>query len=277
MHKAEGSSKATGPDFSALLRSAVEEPGILSEAYSAFHSYSIGNQMAAVCQCRERGIPVGPLATFPGWKAKGRHVRKGERALVLCMPVTMRRTERDEETGAETEHCFNRFIWRANWFAYAQTDGEPVTVETVAPDWNAETALAALKVERVPFDMPDGNCQGYAKGRAIAVSPVAVLPHKTTFHEIAHVVLGHTTESSLSDTTEPTPRDVREVEAESVAYILCSILALPGLAESRGYVQSWLRGGNVTERSAQRIFSAANTILAAGRDVVAAVADGGAR
>jgi Zn-dependent peptidase ImmA (M78 family) len=93
---------------------------------------------------------------------------------------------------------------------------------------------------------------------------LAVLPHKTRFHELAHVVLGHTKEVTLTD-SERTPKDIREVEAESVAYILCSILELPGLEESRGYIQHWLRTETIAEKSAQRIFSAANKILKAGQ------------
>lgn len=64
--------------------------------------------------------------------------------------------------------------------------------------------------------------------------------------------------------SERTPVNIREVEAESVAYILCSLLSLPGLHESRGYVQSWLSGQEISERNAQRIFTAADKILKAG-------------
>ena len=49
-----------------------------------------------------------------------------------------------------------------------------------------------------------------------------------------------------------TVADVREVEAESVAYICCSVLGLPGLHECRGYIQGWLSGGGITDKSAQR-------------------------
>jgi Zn-dependent peptidase ImmA (M78 family) len=111
--------------------------------------------------------------------------------------------------------------------------------------------------------MPNGNCQGYASGHTIAINPVAALPHKTRFHELAHVVLGHTTERMNDD--ERTPKDIREVEAECTAYILCALLDLPGLAESRGYVQSWLAGCEISERSAQRIYKAADTIFKAGQ------------
>jgi hypothetical protein len=50
-----------------------------------------------------------------------------------------------------------------------------------------------------------------------------------------------------------------------VAYILCSVLALPGLTESRGYIQGWLAGGEISDKSAQRIFGAADKILKAGK------------
>ncbi|WP_090721616.1 ImmA/IrrE family metallo-endopeptidase [Nitrosomonas sp. Nm166] len=78
------------------------------------------------------------------------------------------------------------------------------------------------------FDLYDDNCQGYASGTSIAINPLAQHPHKTRFHEIAHVVLGHTTEHTMTD-SEQTPRVIREVEAESVAFILlCTLLDLTG-------------------------------------------------
>ena len=146
-----------------------------------------------------------------------------------------------------------------------RSEGADYVNEAITPSWDKAKALGKLNISEVAFDYPDGNCQGYASGRTIAVNPVAALPHKTRFHELAHVVLGHTTEGVLAD-SEKTPRDVREVEAEGVAYILCSLLDLPGLHESRGYIQSWLQGAEITDKTAQRIFSAANKILEAGQD-----------
>ena len=110
----------------------------------------------------------------------------------------------------------------------------------------------------------DGNVQGYAVRRRIAVSPLAEYPHKTRFHEIAHVVLGHTLGSDCHDVASM-PRSLQEVEAEGVAFLLCSILDLPGRDESRGYIQSWLEGGQLPEKSAQRIFGVSQKILEAGR------------
>jgi hypothetical protein len=85
------SAKPNAPQFGDLLARALVEPGIISTAYTAFHGYSIGNQILALVQCAERGITPGPIATFVGWKEKGRHVRNGEKAIVLCMPITAKR------------------------------------------------------------------------------------------------------------------------------------------------------------------------------------------
>lgn len=34
-----------------LLNQAVSEPGLILKAYSNFHNYSLGNQIAAIMQC----------------------------------------------------------------------------------------------------------------------------------------------------------------------------------------------------------------------------------
>ncbi len=83
--------RPTPKGFAELLQSVVHEPGTLSQAYRQFHSYSLGNQLLAMFQCHEREIPPGPINTFPGWKALGRHVRKGQKAITLCMPLTLKR------------------------------------------------------------------------------------------------------------------------------------------------------------------------------------------
>lgn len=252
--------KQTAP-FAALLNDAITKPGVLSEAYSRFYNYSIGNQLWAWSQCLVLDIPLGPIATFKRWQELGRQVKRGQKAIALVLPVTIKDKDAD---GNETGKVFSVFTVRNNWFVLSQTEGEDYVHEAKTPQWDGAKALEALDITEGSFALLDGNCQGYAQQRTIAVNPVAQYPHKTRFHEIAHVVLGHTTERTLTD-SEHTPRDIREVEAEGVAYILCSLLNLPGQEESRGYIQHWLGEQPVTDKTAQRIFSAANKILEAGK------------
>jgi hypothetical protein len=143
-----------------------------------------------------------------------------------------------------------------------QTDGADYTPEPQAA-WDRSRALHALSIEEIAFELFDGNCQGYATGRRIAVSPVAVFPFKTTCHECAHVLL-HTAEGDHRD-DDSTPKDLREVEAEGVALVCCAALGLPGIESSRAYIQRWWGAGNpIPERNAQRILKAADQILKAG-------------
>src|SRR4030095_8316989 len=91
------------------------------------------------------------------------------------------------------------------------------------------------------------------------------MPARTLLHEVAHVVLGHTVEHTEQD-GPTTPRNIREVEAEGVALLCSAALGLDGAEYSRGYLQHWLRGEEIPERSCQRIFKAADAILRAGRE-----------
>lgn len=223
--------------WAALLDEAVKKPGFIHDAYSRFHNYSLGNQLLALYQCVERGLQPTPLASYRKWQELGRHVKKGEKALTLCMPITCTRTKSvtaADGTEKDEEFAFTHFTYRAHWFVLAQTEGADYQAPA-NPEWNEQQALAALNVERIPFDDLDGNTQGYARrGGKIAINPLAALPFKTLFHELGHSLL-HCQDSDLTD-TDQTPRSVAEVEAEAVALLCCESLGLPGAEFSRGYV-----------------------------------------
>lgn len=249
--------------WSELLKAAVMERGLILRAYSAFHNYSIGNQIAAIVQCRLRGIEPSPINTYQGWQGLKRQVKKGEKAIWLCMPLTGKK----QDDKGEDQTFIKAFVWKPRWFVLSQTDGEPIEVQSV-PSWDKEAALANLQITQIEFEELNGNVQGYAQKRSIAISPIAAMPHKTLFHELAHVVLGHTIESDFQD-TEQTPKNLREVEAESVALLLCESLGLQGSEYCRGYIQNWLQTDVIPEKSAQKILGAADRILKAGRKELA--------
>jgi hypothetical protein len=272
--------------WSALLSDAVSRPGVVSEAYSRFWSYSVGNQLLALWQCMFRKLEPGPINTFLRWRELDRTVKKGAKAITLCMPVTVKRkhdprnvepalvrvgdgAERQvtgtggstpDETGTVTRTVFT---YKPHWFVLSQTEGKPYEPQEL-PSWSEANALSSLGITRIPFTHLDGNAQGYAQERSVSISPIAFAPHRTLFHELAHVVLGHTTEEKMTD-NETTPSNIREVEAEGVALICSESLGLPGSEYCRGYLQHWLQNEAINDRSAQRIFKTADTILRAGR------------
>ena len=250
-----------------LLREAVTKPGTILAAYSNFHNFSLGNCILAYLQCEERGLPFGPIATYKRWQELDRQVKKGERALTLCMPIT-KKTKKDVEKTEATSECgekdsYTFFVYRNRWFVLSQTEGNDIEAPAIS-GWEKEKALAELGIEQEPFAHPNGNTQGYSSpGGKISINPVAQLPQKTLFHELAHQVLGHVGDETHVDGQELS-KNLREAEAEAVALICCESLRHEGAEYCRGYIQHWLSGEEIPERSAQRIFSAADKILRAG-------------
>jgi len=255
-------------DWNQLLHEAFTMPGKLSSAYFAMHNYSLINRILAISQLDERGLPVSPIASFNRWKELGRRVKKGEKALSLFMPIKIRkRSDASDENDETGKTLFKGFMLKKFWFSLNQTEGEAYEPELLVPEWNYATALDALSIREVDFTDIDGNKMGYSfpyRGM-IAVNPLNPLPWKTRFHEITHCLL-HTEEAMLSD-GKVLDYSLIEVEAESVAYLCCASLGLPGLEESRGYIQYWLRQSKSRQlagKNIQRVFGAANKILSAG-------------
>ena len=153
-----------------LLRDAVEKPGRMLEAYTAFHNYSFGNALLALEQCVRRNLQPGPLNTYRGWLEKKRQVHKGERGITLCMPMPFKRTTHADSTEEEPAEPQTRvaFRFRAYWFVLAQTEGAETYVAPI-PGFDLETALRTLQVTRIAFDEINGNVQGLVRQREIAV------------------------------------------------------------------------------------------------------------
>lgn len=70
--------------------------------------------------CEMRGIQPGPINTFPGWKALGRHVLKGQKAISLVMPITGKKRDEENQQAPDAadshdsrkSECFTRFVFR---------------------------------------------------------------------------------------------------------------------------------------------------------------------
>lgn len=280
--------KLARPDWGALLVEALNSPGRLADCYAVFHEYSLGNCILAAIQLARRGLPLAPIASFGKWKTLGRSVVKGERAISLIMPVTVSRKPKADDSVAEgTENPvgtdtsgnlkaggFTLFMLKNRWFSLDQTEGEIYAPKVEIPAWDKAKALSNFGIVEERFGLMDGNTQGYAVpgDKRLAINPLAAMPWKTLFHEIAHCLL-HAKEAQMADGALM-PKDLKEAEAEAVAYLCCATLGLPGLEESRGYIQDWLgsaeRSEEFAQKSAARVFAAADRVLKAGTQVSSA-------
>jgi len=232
-----------------------------------FHQYSIGNLLLIMQQCPHARAVAG----FRQWQARGRQVRKGERAIRIFGFSQKKITEEDAH-GEEAERRIPRFPV-LSVFDVSQTDAidgvedvELVHDLTGATDhgvMDALTVFLAAEGWTVARERLDGEKKGYARpsDRSVVVE-VDVAPEqaaKTLIHETAHVVLGHT--DDLAGYQEH--RGVMETEAESVAYVVAGMLGFDTSAYSIGYIAGWADG------DPERVKSAAARVLAAAHRIAA--------
>jgi antirestriction protein ArdC len=255
---AERLDTTTELDWAALIEVALSLPGSVGDTYNRFYDYSFMNQLLLMLQ----GV-TEPVATYNKWLELGRQVRKGERAYVINRPIVVKRKQ--DEGSEEPTQTYRRFKLVKCLFTVSQTDGESLP-EVQAKGWDLTTALKALDVKQVPYASIDGNVQGYSRAREYALNPTCVDPTHTTFHELAHIVLGHTTDAGIADYMRH--RGQMEFQAEAVAYLVMNEvgqLSERAASHSRGYIQSWVRDERPDERTIRAIFTATDSILKAGR------------
>ena len=140
------------------------------------------------------------------------------------------------------------------------TDGEG--------DETLRLALVA-QIEGAGFTCSDGDPETVSAGangytdfvsRRVVIGADLPLAQrvKTTAHELAHVLLHDPSDPDLP------ARSIGEVEAESVAYVVCHAAGLDAGDYSFGYVAGW-SGGNVdvVEAVAKRVARTAGKVLEA--------------
>ncbi len=246
----------TGDDWAAMLDVAAQ-----------FHTYSAGNVMLILAQ-RPHATRV---AGYRAWQALGRQVRKGERGIQILAPCTYRpkRTEQDNagEGTNRNEPRRLRGFRAATVFDLEQTDGEPlpeVAPELLSGDaptglWDAVSSLIEAEGYTVlRLDCSPANGVTRFISRTVTVRPNvgAAQAAKTLTHELAHILLDHGADN-------PPPRDHAEVEAESVAHIVCAAAGLDSDSYSFPYVARWANGDPaVVKATAERVVSKARRILA---------------
>ena len=232
---------------------------------SKFHNYSINNIILIHLQRPDATLVAG----YQAWKKKlNRQVRKGEKGIVILAPAGKRVREyvqTDEhgnpvldENGEPVKVAVASvpFFTTRRVFDVSQTDGEPLTTIYNGPLQGSvnrfedlKRVLMELSPLPVSFEAMEGKtAMGYmsrTKQRIVVRTGISELQTiKTLVHEIAHAQLHNNAEDGKPVKLD---RRVRETEAESVAFVVCTALGLDTSDYSFPYLAGWASGKELKE------------------------------
>ncbi|MDE0803323.1 MAG: ArdC-like ssDNA-binding domain-containing protein [Acidimicrobiales bacterium] len=206
------------------------------------------------------------VAGYRAWKNLGRQVRRGETGLRILAPCTYKDT--DEDTGEDRQVI--RGFRSVAVFDISQTDGAPlpqapvITLTGEVPRLFRQQLSCLVRAEGFTFRIgprPPGHeaANGLTDWgtRTVIVRDdlTDAQAAKTTAHELAHVLL-HGPDCRLN-------RGTREIEAESVAYLVCAAAGLDAAGYSFGYVAGWAGGDlEAIADTAGRVLDIARSITA---------------
>ena len=229
-----------------------------------FHRYSPTNVLLILLQA--------PYATrvagYRRWQSLGRQVRKGERGIAIFAPCVYRARRLDDEEAAaspELAKVLRGFRLTYVW-DISQTDGDPLPdvapqlLAGQAPDglWDAvagEIAAAGFQLERGPCGEANGRTNFATRTVAVRDDVDDAQAVRTQVHELAHVWLHDPAEATHH-------RGTAEVEAESVAYVVCRAAGMAPEDYSLPYLARWSDGDPTAIRlSAERVVGTARRIL----------------
>ena len=211
---------------------------------ATFHDYSAGNCMLLAAQAHERGIARTHVAGFRTWLKLGRSVRKGETALRILAPVTVK--ERDTLSGEESDER-RVFFKTAFVFDISQTDvlpgTEPVALEPPHQPLTGDSHAHLLAPLRrfaeslgysVSFEVIEGSAGGWCDAKAKRIAVDAGVPAnaqlRTLIHECAH---------ALGIDYQQYSRAQAEVMVDTVTLVAASAVGLAVDGETVPYVSGW--------------------------------------
>lgn len=234
-----------------------------------FHNYSFNNTMLIAMQRPDATL----VTSYKNWQSMGRQVMKGEKGITIIAPAPYKKMKEKEvldenqrpimgtdgKPKTEQVEVTVPHFKAVTVFDIAQTSGEPI--QTLAPELltaavqDFDSFMQAIqKISPVPirFDEIDGNANGYYhnadKEIVIKKGLSKSQTLKTAIHETVHAKL-HDKEIMESLGVEK-DRLTKEVEAESVAYCVCSSFGLDTSDYSFPYIAGWSSSREMKEMKA---------------------------
>ena len=257
-------------------------------AMSKFHSYSANNLLLILLQCPH----ATQVAGYNTWKNDfGRNVRKNERGIKIFAPCPYKTFVEQDKLDPNTKRpildsggapvreivLVKRQSFRlVTVFDVSQTEGKELPrlgVEELSGAVEHYQVLAEALEHASPVPIhyePPANpnakgCYSHLE-RRVYVRPgmSEAQTFKTMLHEVSHAKLhALPVENGVVTGLPEQDRRTREIEAESVAYVVCQHFGVDTSDYSFGYVAGWSRGRELEElkQSLERVHSTAAELI----------------
>ena len=243
-----------------------EQYHVYLDTMSKFHNYSFNNTLLIALQRPDATLVAG----YQTWQKKfQRHVKRGEKGIKIIAPVPVKEKREIEKVDEETQEIVigedgqpetevvERILPRfrvTTVFDVSQTDGEPLpTIEAKELEGDViiyEDFMKGLEeLSPVPFQFMEieGGAKGYYSKKYIAIQKGMsnAQTMKTAVHETAHAILHDRDIMEENGLTKD--RMTKEVEAESVAYVVCNRFGLDTSDYSFSYIAGWSTDKEMSE------------------------------
>lgn len=234
---------------------------------SKFHSYSYNNILLIAMQCPGATMVAG----YESWQRLfKRHVSKGEKAIKILAPCPYKKVIMQDVTDPITHQPLKNSNGEVikekvqitipafrpvSVFDVSQTEGEPLpemaTVQELIGEVDGFNDMQEILENMAPCAVYHKEIEGSAKGYFSPDKNEIVIKNglaqqqeiKTMIHEIAHSLL-HNSEK-MKD--KKISRNDMEVQAESVAFTVCSAIGIDTSDYSFGYIAGWSQGKEIKE------------------------------
>jgi N-terminal domain of anti-restriction factor ArdC len=237
-------------------------------AMAKFRNYSFGNIMLIARQKPD----ATNVAGFRAWNSLGRFVRRGEKGISILAPIVGHRRSRQNEIATDIDtrnavvecksECQLIGFRPVYVFDISQTEGRELpTLTEVHGDVSGhrERLVKFVGIQGIALTYSDriAPAKGLSHGGKITLlcGMQPAEEFSTLTHEIAHEILHRGDRRTL------TTKQVRETEAEAVAFVVCQALGLETGSSSADYIQLWHGDADLLRASLEAVQQTAAVIL----------------
>ncbi len=235
-------------------------------AMAKFRNYSFGNIMLIARQKPD----ATHVAGYRTWTLLGRFVRRGEKGIFILAPMVGNKRKKNENQAENAEQTTDAKETQPTLYGFrgvyvfdiTQTEGKELPALTeVQGDVSGyrERLVKFVEVQGVELSYSEriAPAKGLSYGGKITLlsGMQPAEEFSTLTHEIAHEMLHRGDRRTL------TTKQVRETEAEAVAFVVCQAVGLETGTASADYIQLWHGDANLLRESLEAVQQTAAVIL----------------